>query len=314
MPNWNKILDEAKAVGGSWDVVRRKYLKKLHNLTGRNVIVYYSGWLEKKGLPMPAAGGFSLNDSDKNGFMAAIHELDRSKGLDLILHTPGGEMAATESLVDYLRAMFETNIRAVVPQLSLSAGTMMACACKEIIMGKHSSLGPIDPQFMGLPAHGIIEEFKRAVQEITNNPASTPLWQQIISRYNPTLLGECDKAISWAEEMVKEWLKSGMFNRDEDADAKAAKVVSELGDHALTKSHSRHISIRQAREIGLKVVGLEDDDKLQDAVLTVHHACVQTLAETTAIKFIENHNGVGYFNTVSPVINIPGIPQPFPTR
>ena len=42
--------------------------------------------------------------------------------------------------------MFGTDIRAIVPQLALSAGTMVALACKEIIMGKHSSLGPIDPQ------------------------------------------------------------------------------------------------------------------------------------------------------------------------
>ncbi|MCI0456868.1 MAG: hypothetical protein L0Z62_07815 [Gemmataceae bacterium] len=33
-------------------------------------------------------------------------------------------------------------------------------------MGKQSSLGPIDPQYGGLPAHGIVEEFKRAYEEI----------------------------------------------------------------------------------------------------------------------------------------------------
>ncbi len=36
-------------------------------------------------------------------------------------------------------------------------------------MGKHSSLGPIDPQIFGLPAHGIIEEFQRISTEITND-------------------------------------------------------------------------------------------------------------------------------------------------
>ena len=46
------------------------------------------------------------------------------RGLDLILHTPGGDMAATESLVDYLRAMFGTDICAFVPQLAMSAGTI----------------------------------------------------------------------------------------------------------------------------------------------------------------------------------------------
>ncbi|MHB1126932.1 MAG: hypothetical protein ACYC2T_08230 [Bacillota bacterium] len=48
--------------------------------------------------------------------------MDRSKGLDLILHTPGGEIAATESLVDYLRSMFGSDIRAIVPQIAMSCG------------------------------------------------------------------------------------------------------------------------------------------------------------------------------------------------
>ena len=38
--------------------------------------------------------------------------------------------------MDYLRAMWSTDIRAVIPQLAMSAGTMIACSCKEIVMGK----------------------------------------------------------------------------------------------------------------------------------------------------------------------------------
>ena len=35
------------------------------------------------------------------------NELDVEKGLDLILHTPGGDVAATESIIDYLNNIFE---------------------------------------------------------------------------------------------------------------------------------------------------------------------------------------------------------------
>lgn len=161
MPNWNQLLNEIKAAEGVQDQVRRKYLGRLHELTGRNVIAYYSGWLQRGN-----EVATEINDEDKNGFMTVIHEMDRSKGLDLILHTPGGDTAATESLVDYLRSMFGTNIRAVVPQLAMSGGTMIACACREIMMGKQSSLGPIDPHFAGIPAHGVVEEFERAKKEI----------------------------------------------------------------------------------------------------------------------------------------------------
>ena len=82
------------------------------------------------------------------------------RGLDLILHTPGGFPEAAESIVKYLRSKFSTNIRVIVPHLSMSAGTMIACAGKEIVMGKHSSLGPIDPQFNGIPVYSLKREYE----------------------------------------------------------------------------------------------------------------------------------------------------------
>jgi len=286
MPDWNQLLDEIKATGGACDVVRRKYLQKLHEITERNVIIYYSGWLQKHGVE-----GAGIDDGDKIGFMTTIHGLDPGKGLDLVLHTPGGETAATESIVDYLRRIFGTNIRAIVPQLAMSGGTMIACACSSIIMGKQSSLGPIDPQLSGLPAHGILEEFEKAFEECKKDKARVDLWQPIIARYNPTLIGECQKAIAWAEEMVREWLTSGMLKGRSDLDAIADRILAELGSHALTKSHARHLSASKCKEIGLVVEMMEDNQELQDAILSVHHACMHTFSSTPAFKIIENHNG-----------------------
>ncbi len=94
--------------------------------------------------------------------MAMCHELNVENGLDLILHTPGGDVAATESIIDYLNNIFDGNIRAIIPQLAMSGGTMIACSCKEIVMGKQSSGGPVDPQINSVPAHGVISEFKNA--------------------------------------------------------------------------------------------------------------------------------------------------------
>lgn len=292
MGNWNDLADEIRDVGSPYDIIRRKYLLKLHEVTGRNVIAYYSGWLQRPGIPH-----LSINDADKNGFMTAIHGLDRAKGLDLLLHTPGGETAATESIVDYLRGMFNGDMRAIVPQLAMSAGTMIACACKQIVMGKHSSLGPIDPQLGGVAAHGIIEEFKQAKDEIKKDPSCVPVWQPIFNKYRPTLIGECIKAIQWSETMVTDWLSSGMFKGQNDIPAKVQKVMQELASHALTLSHARHLSAAKCKDLGLDIIMLEAEPNLQDAVLTVHHAMIHTLSSTNAVKIIENHNGVASIST-----------------
>ena len=300
MPNWKNLLSEVEAAGTTYDVIRRKYLARLHEVTGRNIILYYSGWLHKAELEKVGYTGLGILDGDKNGFMATIHELQRDKGLDLLLHTPGGDIAATESIVDYLRSMFGTDIRAFIPQLAMSAGTMIALSCKEIILGKHSSLGPIDPQIHGLPAHGIIEEFDRAANEIKVDQSRIPLWQPIIAKYHPALIGECQKAISWSNQMVREWLISGMFDGDADGPTKADAIIAELADHALTKSHARHISLKRAQDMGIRAIALEDDADLQEAALSVHHACIQTLSAPSVCKIIENHVGVAYVDIFEP--------------
>lgn len=101
MPTWNEILKKIGAQPNAFDHVRRKYISELSQKTGRNTIIYYSGWLQKGNI---AQHGFRFDivDSDKMGFMSTIKGLTKNKGLDLILHTPGGSIGATESIVHYL--------------------------------------------------------------------------------------------------------------------------------------------------------------------------------------------------------------------
>ena len=211
-----------------------------------------------------------------------------------MLHTPGGDTAATESIVDYLWSKFAGDVRCFVPQMAMSAGTMIACSSKEIWMGKQSSLGPIDPQFGPIPAHGVLEEFKRAYDDIVNDPRTIPVWQPIIAKYNPAFLGECQKVIDWSTSLVDGWLKRNMLLDDPNRDAVAGKVLHELADHAVSLAHNRHLSAQKCKDIGLKVFDLESDQKLQDKVLSVHHIFFQTLSSTPAFKIIENQNGAAF--------------------
>ncbi len=157
--------------------------------------------------------------------MSVVHKLDRTKGLDLILHTPGGDMSATESIITYLRSMFESDIRAIVPQMAMSGGTMIACACKEIIMGEQSSIGLFDPQVGSTPAQAIKEEFDRASKEMSQDQTKAFLWQPILQKYGVGLISQCEKVIALADEVVRKSLESGMFKDDAEKVAKAKKVV-----------------------------------------------------------------------------------------
>lgn len=254
MPSWNSVLEEINQVkvgiasASALDIVRRKYMTALSVHTGRNSIAYYSAWLQRG----PNTPNLSINDTDKNAFMATVHGLDRAKGLDLLLHTPGGSIAAAESIVDYLRRMFGNNIRAIVPQIAMSAGTMVACACSEIVLGKQSNLGPIDPQMNGMPANGVLREFEQAAKEVKADPSRIAIWQPIIGKYHPSFLQECVNAIAWSKTVVTDWLTTGMFQGDLRASTKAKRVVRELSDYKKMRTHGRHVHIDQCKSLGLK--------------------------------------------------------------
>lgn len=290
MPNWSELIKEIGQLGSPFDVLRRKYVADLSRYTKRNVICYYSGWLQKPEMGAAVA----VNDTDKNGLMTTINGLDTSKGLDLVLHTPGGDTAATESIVDYIWSKFAGDVRCFVPQMAMSAGTMIACSAREIWMGKQSSLGPIDPQFGGIPAHGVLEEFKRAYDDIVNDPRTIPVWQPVIAKYNPAFLGECEKAITWSTSLVDAWLKRNMLASEPNKDAIVENIIRELGDHSVSLAHNRHLSAAKCKEIGLNVRDLESDQKLQDKILSVHHIYFHTLSSTSAFKIIENQMGMAF--------------------
>ena len=179
---------------------------------------------------------------------------------------------------------------------------MIACSCKEIWMGKQSSLGPIDPQFGPFPAHAVLEEFGRAVREITANPALIPVWQPIIAKYNPTLLGECEKAINWSNKIVKEWLIRNMLSEKTNNESIADRIIEELGNHSVNLSHNRHLSAEKCEQIGLTICNLESDQALQDAVLSVHHIFYQTLGATSAVKIIDNDKGIAFIQQLHMVL------------
>ena len=288
MASWNEILKEANSLANPiafLESKRLKYLKALSAKTGRNVITYYSAWLTK-----PTIANIDIVDADQNAFMQAVYKMDKKKGLDLILHTPGGNIAAAESIVDYLHSIFGDDIRAIVPQMAMSAGTMIALSCKQIIMGKHSSLGPVDPQFNGLSCQEAIDEFNQAITEVAANPAAQGLWQVRISHYPPTFLVSCNNALEWSRSYTKKWLARN-YRLD---DVAAEEMAKPFVNHSESKSHSRHFPSSQCKEIGLNILDLEEDPSLQDLILSLHHCYMINFDKSNAFKAIENQLGARY--------------------
>lgn len=279
------------------DILRRKYLKALSKKTGRATIVYATAWLENREVPNGAA--LSINPGDVQGFMEAVSNVGERE-LDLIVTSPGGSAEATESIMDYLRTRFD-HIRFIVPVAAMSAATMMALACDEILMADHSQLGPIDPQFTlftpegprSAPGQAIVDQFEMAKNEC-RDPANIGAWMPLLRSLAPGLLAQCRHQRAMAEEFAETNLARYMFAGEADAADKSKAAATWFANFTAFKSHGRRVGRVEAQAQGLKVKRLEDDDELQDLVLSVHHAVRHTFGHTGTTKLIENHHGRAY--------------------
>jgi len=295
-----------------FDLVRRKYIQQLHNATGRSVVLYATRWTQ--GATDPE--GVSIVPEDLQGFMEVFQNLPTDKGLDLVLHSPGGSAEAAESIVKYMRVKF-SDIRVIVPHAAMSAATMLACAANKIVMGIHSFLGPVDPQFImqtengraAVAAHAILAQFDLAKRECAD-PSLLPAWIPMLKQYGPALLVQCQLAQELSRSLVTDWVQQYMFAGKDDGHSKATQIAAALADHALFKSHGRFIDRKQARDIGLVVEDLESNPNVEDATLGVFHAATHTFSGTAAVKILENHRGRAFIRIQQQQIIQVGGPMP----
>ena len=181
----------------------------------------------------------------------------------------------------------------------MSAATMIACACDEIIMGKHSALGPIDPQItfdsFTSPAQSILDEFEMAKREITINPALAAIWMKRIEKYPTGFIQICKNTIELSKERLTLWLMTWMLKDIPDKETIANEVAQWLGTTNIHKTHGKPIDINELNHFKLNVTPLEMDQELQERVLSVFHATMATHDFSQCVKIIENHNGLGHF-------------------
>ena len=319
MHTWGNILKEVTASikpgqPPNLDGIRRKYLAELRKHTGRPVILYSSRFTLPGQQVSPDL--LSINDEDMEGFMEVMHGL-KSRQLDLILHSPGGSLEAAEAIVNYLRSKF-TDIRVIVPHLALSAAAMISCSANKVLMGKHSFLGPTDPQFvlnttMGLravSAEAVLDQFQMA-QAQCQDPAQLGAWIPMLNQYGPDLIVKCQNACDMSKSLVKGWLESYMLKGSKDATKKAEKIAQWLSTHKNFKTHGRHIPRRELQRKGLVIEHLEKDKVLQDLVLAVFHATTITFTNSPVVKIIENYEGAAFIKSMGMPAQMPQIQIPF---
>lgn len=205
--------------------------------------------------------------------------------VDFLLETPGGLAETTVDIVNLLRPRFKS-VGFIVPHSAMSAGTILVMSGDEILMDQRSSLGAIDPQFMGpdgrpQPAQAIlagIESIKKLVDE--NNGNLHPVYIPILRNVDPGRLQSAHNASELSKKLVSDWLAEYKF-RDwkEHSDGspvtpaerktRALEIASTLCDHQNWLSHARPIKIKELGDMRLKITDYAEQPALQEAVWTL---------------------------------------------
>jgi hypothetical protein len=276
----------------AWAKFLYKRARAVTDHSNRPLVVYASA-CTSPGKQIPF-GGLQIDVSDKIGFYEVTHAL-KGDCLDLLIHSPGGFPEATETIVETIRSKFN-HIRVIVPSYAKSAATMMTMSADEILLDDDAELGPIDPQMVTAngysPAEAIKEQFLKASAEIGQDQKKLSVWIPILQQMGPSLLVQCDNAITLSKTLVKQWLTRFMFKGQPEAESKADTVAEYLSQHSTFKSHARCIRLAdlRANNLSLKVSSLRENREFHEKVWRLYCA-IDVVFNTSGIyKLFYNSN------------------------
>ena len=317
MSSWSELqLQLLQQQDPTWlDKKLKEQLSTISNRRGGAIVIFYaSAFLQKPSDNV----SITITREDINGFMNALYEAPTDKGLTLILHTPGGDPNAVESIVEYLHSKFDY-LEVIVPYLAMSGGAMISLASDLLVLGRQSQLGPIDPQFViGNKTHSaraIQEGFNQARKDIEKDTKSAHLWAPILQNMGPSLVLEADKALSYSRELVVGWLNKRMF-KDVSNEKERETAVNNIAayfnaedtpSHGKVHVHGQRVGVTKLKSLGIKLEFLEDDHVLQNDVLTAYHLMTLIFEMAPSLKFIASDRGKMWVKQ-SPSILFPASP------
>jgi ClpP class serine protease len=209
--------------------MRTRKIAQLEKQRNSRVILLVHRQETMRFLGFPVARYIDINDSED--ILRAIQMTDEDVPLDIVLHTPGGLVLAALQIAMAVRSR-SSKVTVFVPHYAMSGGTLISLAADEIVMCKHSALGPIDPQLGQSPAASLLKV-------IEQKPASE------IDDNTFVMADVGRKAIAQVKAAAQELLS---HRRSADEAEKLAEKLS-----TGTWTHDYPIFAAKAKELGLPV-------------------------------------------------------------
>lgn len=211
-------------------------------------------------LGFPIVRYIDIEDSEQ--VLRAIRFTPPDMPIDLVLHTPGGLVLASEQIAFALKRR-QGKVTVFVPHYAMSGGTLVALAADEIVMDPNAVLGPVDPQLGTAQSSFAAASVLKALAQPNPNRDDTTL-----------ILGDlAEKALRQVHETVRRLLLEHHTEGD------AERIASALADGQWT--HDYPLDVDELRELGI-VVGTE----LPRAVYDLMDLYPQSSQRRPGVEFI----------------------------
>lgn len=213
-------------------------------------------------LGIPFARFIDIEDSEQ--ILRAIRMTDPKVPIDIVMHTPGGIVLASEQIAFALKR-HPSKVTVVVPHYAMSGGTLVALAADEIVMDENAVLGPVDPQ-IGNPIGGSLPAASIIAAAETPNPGNRD--------DNTLILADvAKKAIRQVEQIIYDLIKDRM------PEERAHEVAKTLSEGRWT--HDYPIGVDEARKLGLPV-----SDKLPTEFHQLMQLYPQTQQRRPSVEYV----------------------------
>jgi ClpP class serine protease len=224
-PAWQRQTIELRRV---------QALKEFERRRGSRVILLIHRQESISLLGIPLSRFISIEDSEQ--ILRAIRLTPPGTPIDLILHTPGGLVLATEQIA---RALIRhpSKVTVFVPHYAMSGGTMLALASDEIVMDENAVLGPVDPQLGNFPAASILRV--RQDKPIGEVDDQTLIMADI-----------AQKAIAQVQRFVRTLLEDDVPKKKISPE-KIDSIIEAITTGRVT--HDYPITVEEAKEMGLPI-------------------------------------------------------------
>jgi ClpP class serine protease len=172
-----------------------------------------------------------IDIDDSEAVLRAIRQTPADSAIDLLLHTPGGLVLASEQIAYAVRA-HSGKVTVLVPHYAMSGGTLIALAADEIVMDESAVLGPVDPQLGDVPAATLVRvTAKKPIERLDDRTL--------------LLADVAEKAVRHMKQVVTDLLA------DRPTRERAETVAEELAGGHYT--HDDPITVAEATKLGLPV-------------------------------------------------------------